>query len=376
MLQDAMNLVTVRSLWSWWVGEISNILPDRVKQAFSRRDRCPEIFLSQSQFAVYAPCAASEEPAVRTPVAETPSIEEAISNVRRTVGRAKIRRGVRLLVDAEDCLCRIVRLPPSAAPRIGQILDLQLDRIVPLPVSEILHDWHEIETDAQEVTRAFEHVILKRALVAPLVDRLSVDAIPVCSIGVRKPDGSMLPVNLLRHGGLPTFGSRSPAGAFARASVGAVVLMSALVVYLGFERQTRALDAISAQVEVARAEAMALQREVKDREDVSRAALSILGRKNETYSTIELWEEITRVLPDGTWLTALAIEDQSLMLTGFAKSAPDLILRLDASPMFREAGFTSPIIRDPASKTERFSIRVRTEDRSLPENEFKQARSR
>ena len=75
--------------------------------------------------------------------------------------------------------------------------------------------------------------------------------------------------------------------------------------------------------------------------------------------SIEVLEEISRVLPDSVWLSDLRIEGDTLDISGLAKSGAALPSLLEKSPLFADAALTAPLTLDPREDKERFSLRVR-----------------
>ena len=86
-------------------------------------------------------------------------------------------------------------------------------------------------------------------------------------------------------------------------------------------------------------------------------------RRNRTLS-LRAWEEVTRILPDTAWLTDLTIDGNEITMSGFARSASDLIPALERSEFFSNVKFTSRVTKERDLKNERFSIKMDVEQRS------------
>lgn len=59
----------------------------------------------------------------------------------------------------------------------------------------------------------------------------------------------------------------------------------------------------------------------------------------------EVLKELTEILPKDVWLTTLVMDNQRIELRGTAASATTVIERIEASPMFQEARFDSPVTK-------------------------------
>jgi Tfp pilus assembly protein PilN len=76
------------------------------------------------------------------------------------------------------------------------------------------------------------------------------------------------------------------------------------------------------------------------------------------WQKLRLLEQLTKSLPDGTWLQELHIDEDTVEIYGFSKRAADLVPPLENSPYFTQVEFTAPIIRDNQNQ-EIFRIRMR-----------------
>ena len=71
---------------------------------------------------------------------------------------------------------------------------------------------------------------------------------------------------------------------------------------------------------------------------------------------LKILNDLTRLIPDNTWLFNLRISKQYLEMDGMSKSASDLIPLLDKSGWLNKTEFASPIVTD-ANKLEHFKIK-------------------
>ena len=77
----------------------------------------------------------------------------------------------------------------------------------------------------------------------------------------------------------------------------------------------------------------------------------LLERQERTRSDLDLIREISEILPDSAWLTALRIEEDKVVLTGMAAEADPLLSLLSSSPPVGQARFVrSPTRRERAEQ--------------------------
>jgi general secretion pathway protein L len=89
------------------------------------------------------------------------------------------------------------------------------------------------------------------------------------------------------------------------------------------------------------------------------SAQSLLAkRKQTTPSSVMVLEAISRVLPDGTYVTELRIEGDKVQVVGISQDAPSLIRLMEQSPQFSRATFFAPTTRAQNDPGERFHIEL------------------
>jgi Tfp pilus assembly protein PilN len=76
------------------------------------------------------------------------------------------------------------------------------------------------------------------------------------------------------------------------------------------------------------------------------------------WQKLRLLEQLTKLLPDGTWLQQLQISEDTVEINGYSNHAAELVPPLENSPYFTQVEFTAPITRDNQNR-EIFRIRMR-----------------
>ena len=75
-------------------------------------------------------------------------------------------------------------------------------------------------------------------------------------------------------------------------------------------------------------------------------------------STLEVLQELVRVLPSDTWLSAVSLQEGVGTITGFSGSASEIQRLIEESSLFEDAEFASSVTRDDAGR-DRFTLRFR-----------------
>jgi len=133
----------------------------------------------------------------------------------------------------------------------------------------------------------------------------------------------------------------------------------AVTVSLPLIQRQQGLDALNERLEKAKAEAKAatVLREQIDRIVTDGRFLSDKRRSAPTVT--RTLHELTKLLPDGSWVGSLRINEGVVQITGYSDGASSLIGVLQKSPLFEEVKFRSPVTQDARLGVERFSISAR-----------------
>ena len=79
---------------------------------------------------------------------------------------------------------------------------------------------------------------------------------------------------------------------------------------------------------------------------------------------LDVWDELSRILPDHTFLTETRIADGKVTLSGFSADAARLVRIIDQSPLFSGATLTAAITPDATERKDRFSISFKVTGRA------------
>lgn len=81
---------------------------------------------------------------------------------------------------------------------------------------------------------------------------------------------------------------------------------------------------------------------------------------------VQVWEELSRVLPDHTYLNELRVTDGSVSISGYSADAAHLIRLLDQSPLFTGSHLAGAITPDSGEHKDHFSLAFRLRGAQRP----------
>jgi general secretion pathway protein L len=336
-----MEFFGLNQFWSWWKNEIIALLPrDDVRRSASR-SATVEIYLGNEGAELHR----------KPKLAHNLPTSAASSPLDEVVG--KIRRGDRvvLTVPQNQCLVRGRTVPKSVLRQLSSILALDLVHTTPFATEEVYSGWFKTGRPDPKGMQPVSQLILKRGLVSPVLQAIVAQKAQTIGIAVREGRTMAHPFVCTPDGQL--FGASRQKLWLRRCAAGAMAaaLMALIAGFAVFAKQWEALAVLDAEIEalqeptkLARA---ALEASTKAAEQ--RAELQRLRQKQ--FPALKIVEELSRLLPDGAWVQTLLNDGDLIRIEGQAKSAEPLIPLLEASPLFRDVKFTSPVFKAAGENT-------------------------
>jgi general secretion pathway protein L len=266
--------------------------------------------------------------------------------------RAALRGShVDIRMRSDQVLFRAIDFPKQATEFLDGMIRAQIDRLTPWPASEVEFGTTPPVPIANERV-ALTVAAISRQRIQPLL-RLAADCGAASVTGsVDEPEAAAEPIKLFDK-------------ALTGAAGGTIDIVRTLrTTLVGAMLAAAASIAISAYVgSILDAEQQELQHRIVQRRAALRmsepggSAETLLAKRKQTSpSSVMVLEEVSRVLPDTTYVTELRVEGDSVQVIGLTQDAPSLIRLLEQSPQFARATFFAPTTRSQSDPGERFHI--------------------
>jgi hypothetical protein len=145
-------------------------------------------------------------------------------------------------------------------------------------------------------------------------------------------------------------------GSFAAVSV-IVFLFTGIAAYY---KDLHTLKSLEAKISRMQANASGMI-EAKNNLDTVQSDMKVLiDFRNRSNVSIKVLSELSKVLPEDTWLINISIDDKGkIEMEGFTEKTSVLVVALENSKSFKNITFSSPIIKKNGE--ERFSLKLETE---------------
>jgi general secretion pathway protein L len=262
--------------------------------------------------------------------------------VESGLGREEVMVGP--VIGRELFFIRDLAVPKAALKALPRILDQEVQRRTPFQLSDIWHAAIPAAGGAADIIAMGHWMIRKDRAEAALAD-LGLTAGDVDFLAVRDANGEVEPV--IPFGAA---GKEDPPWARRAVKLLAAIGFGAVIFGLvAFEWcQASVATSIEASLVEAREGAQA------GRNGVNQAA-RLFAMKTDV-GVLEIWDELSRVIPDHTFLTETRIADGRVTLSGFSADAARLVRVIDQSPLFSGAALSAAIVPDATEHKDHFSI--------------------
>jgi general secretion pathway protein L len=239
---------------------------------------------------------------------------------------------------------RELAVPKAALGALPKILDQEVVRRTPFQLSEIWHAASAVPGGTSDVV-AMCHWIIRKDRAEQALAELGLKSSEVDFLAAGESNGDATPVINFR-----TAGEEEPPWATRAVRLLAVTALFAVLSGLSAFEWSQA--SVATTIDTALAEA---RQGAQNGHDGIDPMGRLLAMKSDV-SVLEVWDELSRILPDHTFLTESRMADGKVTLSGFSADAARLVRIIDQSPLFSGAALTAAITPDATERKDRFSI--------------------
>lgn len=355
----------------WWAGELVALLPANWRELSSLGGGGPLVSLREDELIVHEMRLGRlvEVDRVRLSGLDPAGQRLALTNLLDK-GPGGSAQSVRLCLDGTQCLSKRIRLPLATEENLREVLGFEMDRHTPFKAEQVYFDHRILKRDASQGLIDIELTLAPKPAVDALIARIEAlggrVASAMCADDLQKPAPHP---DLLRqtHRVRP---ANSPARNLNLALAVVFVLMSGIVVAIPVWQKRDAAITLLPQLGKAKSEADAAEAVHRELEKLAAENNYILTRKYTQPSALSLIEDLSRVLPDTTWIQVMEIKSaakgREVVLTGETASSSKLVETVEQTGSLQNASFRSPLTKGQAPNSERFVLGAEVKTRPLP----------
>ncbi len=342
--------------FAWWGAELAALLPARARALLAERADALLLDVAARELAVWRQGAQGCVELGRLNLdAPAEAQKAAFARLRGQLDAPDLRRYY--CIDGARTLRRAINLPVAAADNLRQVLAFEMDRQTPFKADHVYFDWRVAAHATADRNLHVDLIVVPRTQMdaelaaiagcAPMLDGVD------CWRDTR--GGARLGLNLLpaeRRYARKNLPLRLN---LALGAAAAVLLVTCMLLWL--DNRQAALEAMQADVVKAQNDAKQVSQLRKTLQDTIDSANFLSRKKHETPLMVDLLEDLTKRLPDDTYLERLNVDDKDkIELQGLSEDASKLIGLLNQSALLTNPSVQGTIQPDPRSKKDRFNI--------------------
>jgi general secretion pathway protein L len=339
--------------WRWWLGQLWTLVPAKIQDALKTEEPVIAIDVEEREVIVRRFADNGDLEIARIPREgfDAATLHRVLAP--HLVPHWSMRDLFALRLPDGAALRRPLQLPAAARGNLRDILRFELDRQSPIAADHVYYDYRIVGRDrttnqldvmlriARRETVDSALAICKAAGIGVAIIAFTGDAQPA--------DGGNFPVD-------------PPAARWMRMRRRLVPALAALVVILIasvvagiYLRNQMAADDLDARVDQMRSEAQVIEQLHRDI-DGAKTRAAFLARQKHSLMIVKVLDEVTKTLPDGSWLDEFEFNKDEVRIHGMSNAAASLIAQFDGSALFSDAEFRSPLMQGPNAGTERFDM--------------------
>jgi general secretion pathway protein L len=258
---------------------------------------------------------------------------------------------VAMVIPGDEVLRAQVKLPKARTNVLRKALLFELPRLTPTSPDRLYFDFTatpdkskpELRIDLRIVQRfAVDHAVATCRAAGPGVAELRFGA------DERRAHWRSFPIDRRAYFAAEWQRIRSIA-----LSVAAILLLALLLIGIYF-RSAATLSQLTSGIDTAGARATAVERLKGELRTLS-ADESFLASEKRKPLFVSTLAELSRVLPDDTWISHMQMTGDRLRVQGYSRSASHLIAQIAASHRFANPRFEAPLTSD-VGNSQRFDL--------------------
>jgi general secretion pathway protein L len=258
-----------------------------------------------------------------------------------------------LVLPANSGLRRRMLMPAAAVDRLRDVLRFEIERQTPFEATNVVFDALLLgrRPDGQADV---ELIVVPKASFDAALAAIGPLAVTLAGVDIAGPAGAPAGVNLLPAERRVRIADPWRGWNWALAAV--AVLAFAIGLWQLLDNRRAAADLLEQQV-ASRADAarrVTLQRQQLT--DAVQGAAFLDRARSGRPTNVETIDELSRRLPDNTYLEKLAIEGDHVLLIGLSSEASALVPRLEGSPLWKSPALTGALQPDPRTRRDRFTL--------------------
>ena len=260
----------------------------------------------------------------------------------------------------KDAIQKELALPAAAKDNLYKVVGYELDRYTPFKADQVHYAVKPLDVVNEPGQIRARLVLATREFLDVLYEDITaMGIVPLyadCEDAANDLEQKYGYYNLMRDFLRQRTGNTPRIIHTALITLTCLLLISVIAAPVWFEYQT--VKALQLKADSLEKDAKKVKAQQSDIDAVIDETRQLIKEKTATPEVIVILNTLSSLIKDDTWLSYLQYSDGHLQIQGESPAASTLIAVLEASELFVNARFASPVTQDTVSKLERFQITV------------------
>lgn len=348
----------------WWIGELSAMVPRALSGAAKTTMEGRELVEIRGSQVVFSRVAAgkvTEAGRLDMALPDAAGQKQAFQSELNKISGQK--NEIVLVLQPEQVLRKELSLPLAAEENLRQVIAFEMDRLTPFKVEQVYFDCWLARRDKQlEVSLA----VAPRATIDESLRQLAVWGAQVAAVLVADEAADGITWNLLPEG-LRQKGRNTGLLRLNIALASGAMVLLCVVLALPVWQKRETLQALHPLLDKTHQQAVEAENLRRQFEVLLAEYNYLLDKKRESPPVVAVLEDVTRVLPDDTWVQQFDLKGKEVLIQGETASSSKLAGLFEQAKTLHNANFRAPLTKGQGANSERFQLAAET--RPLPRAE-------
>jgi len=331
--------------WRWWSKELVALLPTSMQQAIAASNERLFAQVSGKNLVVFQGSIERMQELAQFPL---DAVDSALPDIQANA------RQVVLLLPPDRILDTTVTLPAATEENLREVLAFEMDQLTPFTVDQVYYGFDIVDRSSAKGTIDLRLLVSPRSAVDELLSALQRVRLRPSVVSAKADSERLHDINLLPRDHVQKARAATQWLNTGLAST-ALVLLAAVIAIPLLQKQQQVAE-LEPQVTAAMEAAQEGSRLKRNIELVTTGSTELVARKEARPMTIAIIDEMSRILPDNTWLSRIDIASDEIQVQGQSEAAESLIGLIEESPAFENARFRSPVTQIQQTDAERFHL--------------------
>jgi general secretion pathway protein L len=346
------SLLLAETAWRWWLSEFLTLLPRAyLKRLVSSR---LTLLVRPSDAITEIAVLASDRRLLQEAIAYPDASEEARSRLRHAIDAATRGKSFDVIgvIPESQSLARPLTLPLAAKAHLEEAVRYQIERISPFKADNTLYDIKQLESDRAADELRLKLTIVSRDSVTELEERSANFGFRIDHFAIEAADGGALETLAFKS----QSASRAKGPLETMALLAAASILTASLLIVPIFSKWKGAEALEKEISIFKPKAEQVLKLRSEREKVIALRAQVIGLKRAALPPVAVLTKLSELLDDQTFLFDMRMEGAAVTISGLSSDASKLAQRLGTIEAFKSVKFSGPVLRDPQSARDRFTL--------------------